>query len=168
MTIKFNVKMTEKAMYNFMIYHNYTHLSGIAAVLCGIVTLALGINAAMKGGYTECVGLFACTFVFVGMTPITLKSRAKAQIANSKMFQKELTYELSEEGVTVIQEDQSITNKWDEFSKVVSTGQSLILYVTRMRALIFPKESLGDQYAAAVQMISAHVEPKKVNIRHLS
>ena len=42
------------------------------------------------------------------------------------------------------------------------------VYVTKVRALIFPRESLGEQYAAAVQMISTHMSAKKVNIRHVS
>lgn len=39
---------------------------------------------------------------------------------------------------------------------------SVILYVTRMRALIFPRESMEEQYEAAVKMISTHMPPKNV------
>ena len=75
---------------------------------------------------------------------------------------------MSEEGVTVRQDDLEVTNKWEDFTKAVSTNRAIILYVTRMRALIFPKESLGDQYEAAVKMISTHMPPKNVKIRHIA
>ena len=79
-----------------------------------------------------------------------------------------ISYELNEEGIRISQDEQSVLNEWGDFRKAVSTGQSVILYVTKVRALIFPRESLGEQYAAAVQMISTHMPAKKVNIRHVS
>ena len=84
------------------------------------------------------------------------------------MFQKPISYELNEEGIRISQDEQSVLNEWGDFRKAVSTGQSVIIYVTKVRALIFPRESLGEQYAAAVQMISTHMPTKKVNIRHVS
>jgi len=83
------------------------------------------------------------------------------------MFQKPITYELTEEGITISQEDQQTEVKWEEFQKAVSTNRTLILYITRVRALVFPKEALGEQYTAAVQMISTHMAPAKVKIRQV-
>ena len=39
MNIKFEVKMTKKAMFDFMLYTSYTSLSGIVCVIFGGVTL---------------------------------------------------------------------------------------------------------------------------------
>ena len=64
------------------------------------------------------------------------------------MFQKPISYELNEEGIRISQDEQSVLNEWGDFRKAVSTGQSVIIYVTKVRALIFPRESLGEQYAA--------------------
>ena len=98
----------------------------------------------------------------------SLKGKAKTQVQRTKMFQKPLEYELSEEGVTVRQGELEVTNKWEDFSKAVSTNRAVILYVTRMRALIFPRESMEEQYEAAVKMISTHMPPKNVKIRHIA
>ena len=97
-----------------------------------------------------------------------MKGKAKTQVQRTKMFQKPLEYELSEEGVTVRQGELEVTNKWEDFSKAVSTNRAVILYVTRMRALIFPRESMEEQYEAAVKMISTHMPPKNVKIRHIA
>ena len=51
MNIKFEVKMTKKAMFDFMLYTSYTSLSGIVGVIFGGVTLVLGIRQCMFGGF---------------------------------------------------------------------------------------------------------------------
>ena len=69
--------------------------------------------------------------------------------------------------VEVSQEDEKMMNPWGEFTKATATSKSIIIYVTRVRALIFPKECLGEQYEAVVKMISTHMPPAKVKIRHV-
>ena len=83
------------------------------------------------------------------------------------MFQKPLEYEVTEKGLTVTQNGQSAENTWDNIMRVVSTSKSLIIYITRMRAIILPKESMGDDYMAVVELISKNVPAKKVKIRHV-
>ena len=168
MDVKFDVKMTKKAMYDFMLYTSYTSLGGIAGVIFGGITLALGIRQCMAGGYSAGATFFVFAIVFLIGNPLQLKTRAAEQVKKSSMFQKPITYELTETGVNISQDDQSVVNEWKDFQKAVSTNQSIILYVTKVRALIFPRESLGEQYGAAVKMISTHMPPKKVKIRHVS
>ena len=168
MNIKFEVKMTKKAMFDFMLYTSYTSLSGIVGVIFGGVTLVLGIRQCMFGSYSTAATFFLFAAIFLIGNPLHLKARAAEQVMRSPMFQKPISYELNEEGIRISQDEQSVLNEWGDFRKAVSTGQSVIIYVTKVRALIFPRESLGEQYAAAVQMISTHMPAKKVNIRHVS
>ena len=58
-------------------------------------------------------------------------------------------------------------NKWEEFDKAVSTQKSVILYITRVRAIIFPKECMGEQYEEVLKMIHTHMPASKVKIRHI-
>ena len=168
MNIKFEVKMTKKAMFDFMLYTSYTSLSGIVGVIFGGVTLVLGIRQCMFGSYSTAATFFLFAAIFLIGNPLHLKARAAEQVMRSPMFQKPISYELNEEGIRISQDEQSVLNEWGDFRKAVSTGQSVSIYVTKVRALIFPRESLGEQYAAAVQMISTHMPAKKVNIRHVS
>ena len=168
MNIKFEVKMTKKAMFDFMLYTSYTSLGGIVGVIFGGVTLVLGITQCMFGSYSTAATFFLFAAIFLIGNPLHLKARAAEQVMRSPMFQKPISYELNEEGIRISQDEQSVLNEWGDFRKAVSTGQSVIIYVTKVRALIFPRESLGEQYAAAVQMISTHMPAKKVNIRHVS
>lgn len=167
MSVKFNVKMTEKYMYDFMLYHNYSHISGLFGAIVGVFALGIGINSVTKGDMPTAALCFLVAFMFLVATPGTMKTKAKQQVKNAETFQKPLEYELTEEGVTVRQEEAENTIAWGDFWKAVSTNNSIILYVTRVRALIFPKECMGDQYEEAVKMIHTHMPPAKVKIRHI-
>ena len=143
MNIKFEVKMTKKAMFDFMLYTSYTSLSGIIGVIFGGVTLVLGIRQCMFGSYSTAATFFLFAAIFLIGNPLHLKARAAEQVMRSPMFQKPISYELNEEGIRISQDEQSVLNEWGDFRKAVSTGQSVIIYVTKVRALIFPRESTG-------------------------
>ena len=72
---------------------------------------------------------------------------------------------MTEDGITVRQDGVEATNKWDEFAKVISTKKIVVVYVNRVRALIFPRECMGEQYGAVVEMIRTHMPAKRVKIK---
>lgn len=167
MSVKFEVKMTEKAMYDFLLYHTYTHVNGLLGALIGAAFLVIAGYKGVNGEYDGIVLFVGMGLLMLLMTPLSLRSSARNQVKNTKMFQEPLKYEMTEEGLSVEQNGEKALNPWDEFEKAVSTGHSLILYVTRVRAIILPKDQLGDDYMAAVKMISTHIPPKRVKIRHV-
>ena len=156
--------MTRNVMFDFMVHTAYTSLSGILGVVFGGIVFVMGIQQTMEGVYHMAGAFFLFAGIFLVGNPINMWTRSKVQVEKSPMFQKPITYELTEEGVRVSQDEQSILNEWKEFRCAVSTKRSVILYVTKVRALIFPKESLGEQYEAALEMIHTHMPPKKVRI----
>lgn len=168
MPIKFEVKMTKNAMFDFMLYTSYTSLGGIAGVILGGVTLVLAIQRIMEGAYTSAAPFLVIAFFFLIGNPITLWTRSKDQVTKSPMFQKPISYEMGEEGLRISQGEASTLNKWEDFRKVISTNQSIILYVTKVRAIILPREALGEQYGTVAQMIVTHMPAKAVKIRHVS
>ena len=165
--VKFDVKMTEKAMYDFLLYHTYTKVSGMVGVIFGFLMFLFGVKQVAEGQAETSVFFFFLAFFFLVFTPVILRKRAKEQVKHTPMFQEPIHYELTDKGVAVSQGEQKTLNKWKDFERAVATNQSIILYVTRMRALIFPRKDLGEQYTAAVQMISTHMPPKKVKIRQV-
>lgn len=167
MSVKINVTMTDKRMYDFMLYHTYTHASGLIGALLGVAGLGIGIQCLLQNDVQSALMGFLVATLFLVVNPATMKQRAKAQVERNVMFQKPLEYEFSDEGIIVRQEDQEALTKWEDFEKAVSTGKSIILYVTRLRAFIFPKECMGDQYEAVMKCIHTHMPAKKVRIRHI-
>lgn len=165
MSIKIEVKMTVAAMYNFMLYHAYTRFSGIFGVVFGIVSGVFGFRFINGGDYQRAFLFFFFCAIFIVGNPIMLYQKSRKQVKKTPMFQKPICYELNEEGIITSQGDAKTEVAWPDILKVVSTNASLIVYVTRMRAFILPKADLGEQYAAAVQLISTHMSPEKVKIR---
>ena len=97
-----------------------------------------------------------------------LRIRAKRRVENTPVFKKPLCYELTDSGVKVIQEDRENENPWQDFQRAVSTGQALVLYMDKSRAVIFPRNQIGEKWAAAAEMISTHMPPDKVRIRQVN
>lgn len=168
MSVKFNVTMTKEAMFDFLLYSSMTSITGIAGVIVGGALLVLGIRQIMTGEIGMAATYLMFASIFLVVNPVNTKFRAAEQVKRTPMFQKPLTYELDEEGVKVSQDDQCAENKWEDFNKVISTNKSIILFITKKRAIIFPKESLDEQYAAVVKVISTHMPANKVKIRHVS
>ena len=103
MSVKFKVQMTEKYMYDFMLYHNYTSMSGLLSAVAGVLCLVVFLK---QGDMQSSIVWLVCAILFLVVSPYTMKTRAKAQVRNTEMFQKPLEYELTEEGITVRQDDQ--------------------------------------------------------------
>lgn len=164
MSVKFKVQMTEKYMYDFMLYYNYTSMSGLLSAVAGVLCIVVFLK---KGDLQSSIVWLVCAILFLVVSPYTMKTRAKAQVRNTEMFQKPLEYELTEEGITVRQDDQEMTNAWMDFTKAVSTQKSVLLYLGRVRALVLPKECMGEQYEDVIKMIHTHMPPAKVKIRHI-
>lgn len=165
MKVTFDVDMTDEAMTSFMYYHTYSHFSGILGIVLGIASwgLAIWTFGRVVPVFTAMYALFG--FLFLFWTPFTLKSKAKMQRKNTPMFQKTISYTLDEEGITTTQDDQRAELKWEELLKVVSTKKIVIFYVTRVRAFIAPRESIGDQYEAMMQLIKEHLNAKQIKVR---
>lgn len=167
MSVKFQVQMTDKYMYDYMLYHNYTHASGLMNALAGVLCLAVFLTKVTNGDVQSSVPWLVCTILFLVINPQNMKTRAKMQVKNTPMYQKPLDYEIHEEAITVRQGEEEVKYSWEDFTKAVSTGKSVILYMGRIRALILPKECMGEQYEEVLRMIHTHMPPKKVKIRHI-
>lgn len=167
MSIKFEVKMTEKYMYDYMLYHNYSHASGLLTAILGVVALGMGIKYVLASDINGSLIWFLVAIMFLIINPRSMKLRAKAQVQNTATFQKPLEYEMTEEGIVVRQDEAEATTKWEDFTKAVSTQKSVILYMGRVRAFVLPKECMGQQYEEVIKMIHTHMPPSRVKIRHI-
>lgn len=165
MSVKFQVQMTDKYMYDFMLYHNYTHVSGLMNAIAGVLCFAVFLTKMTGGDMQSAIIWLLCAILFLVINPQNMKTRAKMQVKNTSMFQKPLEYELGDEGITVRQEEAESVTSWDEITKAVNTSKSVILYLGRVRALILPKECMEGQYEEVLKMIHTHMPPKKVKIR---
>jgi hypothetical protein len=158
MELEFDVKITASAMYDYLLYHTYTSLSGLLGTIVGVFLIMAFV--ATKYPIYLIAGL-----VLILYLPCTLFLRANQQVVNTPAFKKPLHYKMTDEGISVSQGESEEKQSWDSCYKAVSTSKSIIVYTSRTTASIFPKSDLGDKKDALVQMISTHMPPQKVKIR---
>ena len=141
-----------------MLHHTYTSFAGVVGTTVGALMLvALGMN----GHITYLINGLVIRLYLLG----SLFLKAKQQALTNPAFKQPLHYKMTEEGVEVSQGEATEFQKWEDMVKAVSTARSIVLYTTRINASIFPRRDLKDNLSKAVEMISTHMPPKKVNIR---
>lgn len=156
--MEFDVKVTAGVLYDYLLYHTYTSLSGMLGTLVGVFLIMAFVS-------TKYVIYLIAGVVLIAYLPGALFLRAMQQVQNTPAFKKPLHYKMTDEGISVSQGENEENQSWDSCVKAVSTGRSIILYTSRTAASIFPKRDLGDKREALIQMISTHMPPKKVKIR---
>lgn len=158
MELEIDVKVTSSDLYDYLLYHTYTGLSGMLGTLVGVFLIMAFIS-------TQYIIYLIAGVVLIAYMPCSLFLKAKQQAVNNPVFKEPLHYKMTEDGISVSQGENEETQSWESCVKAVSTGRSIILYTSKTTASIFPKRDLGDKKATLIQMISTHMPPKKVKIR---
>ena len=158
MEIEFDVKITSNVLYDYMLRHTYSSLSGIIGSVVGVLMLILFASNRQP----ICLIIGAVILLYL---PWTLFLRSRQQALNTPAFKKPLHYRLSDEGIEVSQDDTTEQMGWDGMVKAVSTANSIIVYTTKTNACIFPKKDLGDKKYKVIEIISTHMPAGKVKIR---
>ena len=158
MEIEFDVKITSNVLYDYMLRHTYSSLSGIMGSVVGVLMLILFASNRQP----ICLIIGAVILLYL---PWTLFLRSRQQALNTPAFKKPLHYRLSDEGIEVSQDDTTEQMGWDGMVKAVSTINSIIVYTTKTNACIFPKKDLEDNKYKVIEIISTHMPPGKVKIR---
>ncbi len=157
--LEVDVKITDKDLYDYMMAHSYNSASGILGSCVG----GLMVVVACLNGYWI---YLICGIILLLYLPLNLKVKSKRQALNNPSFKEPLHYKLDEEGITISQGDQSQSQKWEDMYKAISTNRSIIVYSSRVNATIFPRKQLGNDVVKVIEMVSAHMSPKKVKIRY--
>jgi len=162
-TIK--VRMTEEALYDFMLYHTYSKFSGFLINILGMTVVLLGIYmwftdqiAALQLVYYILAGI-----MFLIFTPVQLRMRAKKCVKRSAEYNTPKEYTFSAEGIDVVQEGEQ-RFAWEEISKVVAAPKTLGFYYGENDALIIPKSEFGNKYMAIMKIVSAHICRSRIKL----
>lgn len=167
MEVKVEVKLTKKEMFNFLLRHNSTTFGGICGIVLSIGALVMFFlnlgNEKMSVSYK--VALIAVALLFTVVQPIMLYFKAATQIKNSDAINKPMVYEFNKTGVTITQGEDSVTNKYEDITKVISTKVSVIIYVSKYRAFIIPKASIGEDFETLKDLLVANVKARTVTVK---
>lgn len=165
MQIEFDVKLTEKDMYRFSIYHNYTGFQGIFSIL---IAIAAFVAAVITRGEVEL--LYTVLYVVFGVVflvyvPLSLRLATKRQFLLSKDLRDVLHYIVNDEGIAVTQNGESATLPWKQVYKITATKHNVLVYSTRVNAYIIPRETLGTKFEDLKKIAKANLEQFRYCIR---
>lgn len=163
--VKFEIKISNKDLANFMIYHNYHSMQGVIGLFISLASLVLLIVKFKTLDTTQILVLAVLALVFTVLTPAILVRKAAAQAKRNKTFANPITYELRDDGFSLYQGDEKADLEWRNVYKVMDNGHSLILYISTVRAFIWPKKQIESQYGAVTGLLKAHLEPRKLKIK---
>ncbi len=158
MEVEFEVKMKSSDLYDYMLFHTYSGLSGIVGTIIGILLI---VNFFFSGAVISVI-FGAIILLYL---PWTLFLKAQMQMQHTPAFQNPLHYKMTEEGIEISQGEEIQRQAWTDMTKAVSTRNSIIVYTSKINASIFPRRDLGEKTAAVVESISVHMPPNKVKIK---
>lgn len=155
---EFDVNMTTGVLYDYLLKHTYSGLQGILATVIGCLLI---MNYTAGGGILYLIaGIVVIVYV-----PGSLFLSAKRQMLLTPAFQKPLHYRFLKEGIEVSQDDIVELQNWENMQKAVSTGTSIIVYTSKVKAAIFPRKDMGEQTVRAIEIICTHMSPEKIKIK---
>lgn len=163
--ITFEIHISKKDLSNFMIYHNYHSLQGAIGLLISIAALILLVVRFQDLDYVKIAVLIVVALAFTLLTPLLLMNKARAQEKRNSSFSKPIRYELFESGFGLSQGEEHVDIEWRNVYKVVDTGRSVVVYISTVRAFIWPKEQLGSSYAKVLAVLKEHLESRKLKIK---
>lgn len=159
------VKIKVGDMYNFFMYHTYSRVSGIMSIIFGLAMFGLLAYSYKEISQGQSYLYFLFALFFLLFNPINFYARAIKQVKTNPTFNEPITYVFGREGITTQQNKESATVKWSDVQKVVSSGRSIIIYLSKVRASIVPKNAIGENYEVLVDMLQKNLEPSKLKLK---
>ena len=101
MELEFDVKMTPAAMYDYLLHHTYSVMSGIVGAIAGAFCII--VFAANKYPIYLIAGIIILAYL-----PISLFLKANQQVQGTPAFKKPLHYKMTEG-----QEEEQIVTEMD-------------------------------------------------------
>ena len=159
--IEFDVELTVRELYGFSMRHTYTAISGVFGL---IISIGSWIICAIRFGELDQsarIALLIIGCLFTIIQPIMLYSKARAQIRRNKNINARMHYMLDEEGICVSMGEQEAEVKWQDVRKKVQAKHSIYLYMSPIRAFIFPESQCDGQFARIDEMIDKQMDKYK-------
>lgn len=162
---EFQTQITEKDLFDFNLYQTYTHSQGIISIIIALLSVGMGIYTLYLGNVPQGILYIVLGLVFLCYVPWSLKLRVKKTYAATEVFSKPLCYEATEEAIKVSQGDVSEEFLWNQIFRVVANDKRILIYTGRLNAYIIPKEQIGNQYEAFLDIAKIKLEKHRLKIK---
>lgn len=143
-----------KAMFDFMMYHTYHNVAGIASVLIGIGAIAALIyNIINKGETILTILLGVIVVMFLANSPLTIWYRAKKQAELIADSSNTITYTFSAAGLDMSRGKEYASYNWDRLEKIIEANECYYFYLQKNSAFVIPKENLAGNESGFKKML---------------
>ena len=107
MKTKFDVKITEKDLFQFNMEQAYKGSQGILSILFFILLCAAAVMGFMRGQIFYSVLYIIVGIIVMVYVPLSLKGRVKTVIKTNKVFSEPLHFEIDEKLIKVSQGEET-------------------------------------------------------------
>ena len=163
--LKFSVQLESSDMVNFIMYHNYSGIQGWFGVVISLAAFVYLIVDFADMDWTVRIVMLVIGLLFTVVNPLMLYMKAKKQAVTNESLKLPIQYTLSENELVIEQGEEQLIVPWDQLRIIKDSSRSLIVYVTRMRAFIWPKEKLGSQYNEVTKLLMKKMGSARVRIK---
>ena len=163
--IKITVRMRFSNMYDFLLHYNYKGFAGMFGPVFSIlalVALFFSYSVLTRG---QIVLLVLASLLFTVINPLLLMFKAAKQVKMNPTFKDSLVYTLNEEKITAKQNGEVLPIAWKDVKEVTETNRNMIVYLSKVRAFVLPKECIGDQLNEVRELITTAVKNGKVRLK---
>ena len=159
--IEFNINLTAGELYAFSMHHTYSSISGIAGLILSFGSLIICAFNFKNFESTTIIALIVIGLLFTIVQPAMLYSKAKVQARKNESISGSLHYRLSEDGIEISQGEQTAAVKWYEVRKMKIAKNAMYVYMSPVRAFIFPKRQCNEHFDAAAALVEDMIKKYK-------
>lgn len=153
-----DVHIKASDLFDYSLRHTYSSFMGLLSTIIGVFMIYVFFAKNASALYLI-FGLIVVVYI-----PVNLYLMSKQQ-AMQEVFRNPLHYAFYENGMEVSQNEIREMQSYEHIVKAVATSNSIIVYTGKNRASIFPRRDLQPDAVALIQVLSTHVDPKKVKIK---
>ncbi|MGL5435183.1 MAG: YcxB family protein [Lachnospiraceae bacterium] len=166
MNVCIRVKMKSEYIYDMLLFHMYSRLSGFLINMTGLAIIIMG-GLWLRAEKLTLVQ--ALVYVFIGLsvlvyTPLSLKMRAD-KIVKQQKYQSEIEYQFGNNGFTELISGKEVNYDWANVKRAVSTPKDIVFYMEDSTVLVFPKVSLQEDFMDLMKLIVCNMTREQVYIR---
>jgi len=153
--VSFRVKLGVMDLYRFLMTYNYKSFGGIFGVLISVACLMLLAVSFHDNTPQMNLVLLALGLLFTVIQPVMIWKKAATQVVKNPVFQEELEYELSKDGISIRQKDVEQKVMWNQIFKVAEDKKQILVYTSRVNACIWPKAQIQEQLEHVKTMLKS-------------
>ena len=140
--MKFRYHITAADLFCFLEYHVWHSMSCLMAVMIPVLAIVGGIVSFHAQNTKRGVIYLVIGLGFTLAFHIQLLYRSIRQAKMSQSLAGQLAMELKEEGLVILQGEQTAEVAWKDMGKLRKTGSLILLYTDPIHSYLIPKKHL--------------------------